>query len=266
MLDAAAVSWPSPLQSVCGSFADRYVEYELLLVVLDLTLHSRPLYRHLLYNTQLSSVTAALWRLVPVYIVLAACLRHAQAGLLPLPSSLPAALHSFLAADSSRAVLVAAQQAWRLTVAPPAIHAHSWALSWLQLVVTVCSDFALYYAAVLSLALMVRRGRGGVPAAAAASGRTGSVVGLSWWRCVLLSLLLSSFPVCLVVLLLLWEYETSFTLAIQLLMLSSNAQALSAAIPCQTLPAAAIVAAAALTTRLASAALAHAVSGNAELR
>ena len=37
-------------QSVCGSFADKYVEYELILVALDLLLLKVQVYRHCLFN------------------------------------------------------------------------------------------------------------------------------------------------------------------------------------------------------------------------
>jgi hypothetical protein len=38
------------VQSSCGSFADKYVEYELILVCLDLLLLKVQVYRHCLYN------------------------------------------------------------------------------------------------------------------------------------------------------------------------------------------------------------------------
>jgi len=34
----------------CGKVADKYVEYELLLVLMDSVLHRKPAIRHLLYN------------------------------------------------------------------------------------------------------------------------------------------------------------------------------------------------------------------------
>lgn len=34
----------------CGKVADKYVEYELLLVLLDTVLHRKPAIRHLMYN------------------------------------------------------------------------------------------------------------------------------------------------------------------------------------------------------------------------
>jgi hypothetical protein len=34
----------------CGKVADKYIEYELLLVLLDAILHRKPAVRHLLYN------------------------------------------------------------------------------------------------------------------------------------------------------------------------------------------------------------------------
>ena len=36
----------------CGDFVDRYVEYDNVLIVLDLVLHKNPAYRHLLFNDE----------------------------------------------------------------------------------------------------------------------------------------------------------------------------------------------------------------------
>lgn len=36
--------------SKCGKVADKYVEYELLLVLTDVVLHKRPAVRHMLFN------------------------------------------------------------------------------------------------------------------------------------------------------------------------------------------------------------------------
>lgn len=44
--------------SQCGQVADKYVEYELILVLIDVLLHCRPAYRHLLYNRYSPMVTA----------------------------------------------------------------------------------------------------------------------------------------------------------------------------------------------------------------
>ena len=37
-------------QSECGKIADKYIEYELILVVIDMVLHRQQVYRHLLFN------------------------------------------------------------------------------------------------------------------------------------------------------------------------------------------------------------------------
>lgn len=36
--------------SHCGRVADKYIEFELLLVLIDIVLHRKPAYRHLLFN------------------------------------------------------------------------------------------------------------------------------------------------------------------------------------------------------------------------
>lgn len=60
----------------CGSFADKYVEYEFMLIFLDLVLHKTAAYRHLLFNRdqrtgrKYGPVTLALLQLFPVYVFL----------------------------------------------------------------------------------------------------------------------------------------------------------------------------------------------------
>lgn len=36
----------------CNKVADKYIEFETLIIVIDLILLSRPAYRHILYNTE----------------------------------------------------------------------------------------------------------------------------------------------------------------------------------------------------------------------
>lgn len=55
--------------SKCGKVADKYVEYELLLVLLDTVLHRKPAVRHLLYNRMSDSALQ-----VSFFIVVAAIL------------------------------------------------------------------------------------------------------------------------------------------------------------------------------------------------
>ena len=38
------------MQSHCNEYADKYVEYELVIIVLDLILHHPRAYRHVLFN------------------------------------------------------------------------------------------------------------------------------------------------------------------------------------------------------------------------
>ena len=53
--------------SQCGSVADRYIEYETILLLLDLVGQKRAAYRHLLYNTH-----STLTRLLPTWLLLTA--------------------------------------------------------------------------------------------------------------------------------------------------------------------------------------------------
>jgi hypothetical protein len=39
-------------QEHCGSVNDKYIEYELTLVAIDIILHRKPAFRHLLHNRQ----------------------------------------------------------------------------------------------------------------------------------------------------------------------------------------------------------------------
>lgn len=42
----------------CGQVADKYVEYELMLVLIDIIMHRRPAFCHLMYNRYSSTVTS----------------------------------------------------------------------------------------------------------------------------------------------------------------------------------------------------------------
>ena len=39
-------------QELCGNVNDKYIEYELTLVAIDIILHRTPAFRHLLHNRQ----------------------------------------------------------------------------------------------------------------------------------------------------------------------------------------------------------------------
>jgi hypothetical protein len=55
--------------SQCGQVADKYIEFELVLVLLDILLHRKPAYRHLMYNRYSQSVTIRVVKLLPVAVV-----------------------------------------------------------------------------------------------------------------------------------------------------------------------------------------------------
>lgn len=64
----------------CHLFADKYVEYERILVMLDLLLHKPQVYRHMLFNINYKPngdasenaalVAVTLWKMVPLYLLL----------------------------------------------------------------------------------------------------------------------------------------------------------------------------------------------------
>ncbi|CAN0418567.1 unnamed protein product, partial [Phaeothamnion confervicola] len=61
----------------CGSVADKYIEYEFVLIAIDLVLHRAEAYRHLLFNRQpLCNHTqdARIWRLALGLVLLEAYL------------------------------------------------------------------------------------------------------------------------------------------------------------------------------------------------
>lgn len=57
----------------CGKVADKYVEYELLLVLMDTVLHRKPAIRHLLYNRMSDSSVQKSIRWVPFVTVAVSC-------------------------------------------------------------------------------------------------------------------------------------------------------------------------------------------------
>ncbi|XP_014204170.1 protein ARV1 isoform X1 [Copidosoma floridanum] len=85
---------PSVLKIVkcenCGKFADKYVEYDPVIVLVDLVLLEKPAYRHLLYNNDFN----AYWKLL-IVLILGESFRQwtnreeqlKASGLIPSPSS-----------------------------------------------------------------------------------------------------------------------------------------------------------------------------------
>lgn len=63
----------------CSSVADKYIEFELTLVVLDMTLHRKQAYRHLLFNRSTANMehvpTIARWIFITVLLV-NCCLKY----------------------------------------------------------------------------------------------------------------------------------------------------------------------------------------------
>ncbi|XP_011312423.1 protein ARV1 isoform X2 [Fopius arisanus] len=56
---------PSVLKTNCGSLADKYIEYDPVIVLVDLVLLEKPAYRHLLYNSEFESY----WKLMIVLLL-----------------------------------------------------------------------------------------------------------------------------------------------------------------------------------------------------
>ena len=52
-------------QNFCGNLADKYIEYDPVIVLLDLVLLQKPAYRHLLYNSSFKSY----WKLMVALIL-----------------------------------------------------------------------------------------------------------------------------------------------------------------------------------------------------
>ena len=66
--------------AACGSFADKYVEYESALIALDMLLHRRSVYRHMLCNNTKSSSRVALLELVSALCLFDAYLKWLRLG------------------------------------------------------------------------------------------------------------------------------------------------------------------------------------------
>uniref|UniRef100_A0A6A7G8X0 Protein ARV n=1 Tax=Hirondellea gigas TaxID=1518452 RepID=A0A6A7G8X0_9CRUS len=63
---------------ICHEYADKYIEYEFMLVLLDLILHRHQVYRHLLFNRidyHESGVDVTLLKLIPAFICFDAYLK-----------------------------------------------------------------------------------------------------------------------------------------------------------------------------------------------
>ena len=66
--------------ATCGSFADKYVEYESALIALDMLLHRRSVYRHMLCNNTKSTSRVALLELVSALCLFDAYLNWLRLG------------------------------------------------------------------------------------------------------------------------------------------------------------------------------------------
>jgi hypothetical protein len=90
--------------SACGAIADKYIEFESILLFLDLLLLKPQVYRHLLFNAQ-NNKGPVLWRLIPAFLLCDAFLMSRNAPALPASTLILQAALEFAAF-----VLVA----WRL--------------------------------------------------------------------------------------------------------------------------------------------------------
>ena len=58
------------LCQACGCVADKYVEYEMALIVIDLVLLKRQAYRHLMYNSGMHASSARIMQLIACSVFL----------------------------------------------------------------------------------------------------------------------------------------------------------------------------------------------------
>ena len=228
-------------QARCGQYADRYVEYELILIVLDLVLHLRQAYRHLLYNTPMHAIIPALLRLLPLYLVLTVHL-HQQRASTPLSSLLLPYAHLVppAAVGPLRAVLASPLLARASPVE------ESWK-GWATEGAMASAEFVVYSACIAGAWAAV--GRGGEGKGGLGSEGT-SVAELSAPLSVGVTALLASWPLCLLVALLVWDYPPAFSYAVDLLLLTSHVQAMTALTRCHPALAALMVLSAAAAARL----------------
>jgi len=70
------------IQKKCGKPVDKYVEYDIVLIVLDLILHRLQVFRHMLFNVTISATT--IFRLALLILVFAACALLINTSLLKL--------------------------------------------------------------------------------------------------------------------------------------------------------------------------------------
>ena len=232
----------------CGLYADRYVEYEPILLVLDLLTHLPPAYRHLTHNTPHTHVRNALLHLIPLYILLTLQL-HALRSTLDIPALLS---HHLPGLPFSRLLLPALVRLSTPLFPLPTSSQSALSLRWSVDAALVACEFLLYAACVCGLArLLLGAGRRGWTG----SGGGDGVAALGLWWSVLYTALLASFPLCWLVVLLVWGYHPLFSYAVDVLLLTSHVQAMAALLRCSAPHSAAIVGTAAAITRFTTASL-----------
>ena len=233
----------------CGQYADRYVEYELILIALDLLLHLRPAYRHCIHNTPTHDVRRALLHLTPLYILLTLQLRTLRSTL-SIPSLFSHHLTSLAFSPVLTPLLDHLSTPLSLFPSLPSLTSSPLlplTVHWSVDVALLITEFLLYTACVCSTSTLLlgggREGKGG-------SGGVG-VAGLSWGWSVLCTALLASFPLCWLLVLLVWGYHPLFSYAVDALLLTSHVQAMAALMRCSALHSAVIVATSATVAHLA---------------
>lgn len=204
----------------CGGVVDKYVEFEPMLLVIDLILHRREAYRHVLFNRQRLGgfLTRSVGRLVPVFVVLDAYVKWSR-------------VHASGGGEAGGGDAVG----WGGGVGLEA-----------QLAALAALAAAEYVAYTVLVVLLLAWLVPGVARTAAGASQAARAVGLS------------SFGKMFITLAMVWEYEPGFATAIHLFVLSSNITALAALVDSGAgRPAAAVLSAWACKTafsRIASAA------------
>jgi len=194
----------------CNLVADKYVEYELLLIVLDLILHKQEAYRHVLINRvqwqkDKPAIMRALVKLIPVYLLLDVYVKWSR-------------MQSEYTLDKHATYMLELQQAG--LPRPWERHAFLVFLSCMELLVYILGIFLA-----LAVAKYIQR----------------VVVKPHSWNQIVCAILLSSFGRLFVVLMIIWDYDLSFGRVIDLMVITSHITALTVLLELSTSQSAMIV-------------------------
>jgi len=213
--------------SHCNAFVDPYVEYELILLLIDVCLHRVQVFRHLLFNITQTTLTTTLNILIPVFICLSTYLYYQRYTQSSVAIGSIDSIYSIYTTEISRLVM------------KPFLIPHPVVLSIIYLPGIICAQFTMYWVILVVLihtsAISKQRQRSTGQETEQKANTSAQPAGVEQNTladqplsvCLFYCCLLSCCSVFLLVLFYVWQYDVLFTYAIDGLFISTQIICLS---------------------------------------